>query len=270
MKYLIELNDILYICEHWLALEQECDIHKIIGENHQLIFKSSFTLSDKNFFNRRQGRPHGGVLWLIEKKLKIRDFVLLSDQISKIIIELNNNTSIAIYGVWLGFDDTQNRAGSFAAFQNNLLILESELSILNATETPFVFMGDFNADLNRKRRFDKHFNKFMVSNNLSACENLFATGELKYTYKKGRTTAYIDYALCRSDNNEFITAYNILNDPEDTSDHQPIRIEIEYDSTSLHVSESAPKNSKRNGVRSSRRLSISILNSKLNQIISLF
>ena len=104
-------------------------------------------------------------------------------------------------------------------------------------------MGDFIADLNRKRRFDKHFNKCMASNNLSVCENLFAAGELNYTYKKGRTTAYIDHALCRSDNNEFITAYNILNDPEDTSDHQPIRIEIEYDSTSFHVSESALKNS---------------------------
>ena len=223
-------NDIIFICEHWLAQEEENNVHKFIGVDHQLIFLSHFNLANKKFFEKKQGRPHGGVLWLVSNKLILKDFVQLSDQISKIVIQINQVTDLTIYGVWLGFDDTQNRAESFSSFKNNLLILESELKIPDATEAPFVFVGDFNADLNRKKRFDNYLNKFLVENNLISCESIFEKSELNYTYKKGKNTAYIDHAICRIKHNEYITHYSILNDPENASDHQPIQIEVVCDS----------------------------------------
>ena len=189
--------------------------------------------------------PHGGMLWLVSNKLNIKDFVQLSEQISKIVIEINRATDLSLHGIWLGFDDNRNRAGSFLAFKNNLLILEAELKILDATEAPFIFMGDFNADLNRKRRFDKYLNNFLSENSLKACESLFEKCELNYTYKKGKSTAYIDHAICRLQNNEYITHYSILNDPGNTSDYQPIKLEIECDSIDQSSEVTANINSKR-------------------------
>ena len=71
-----------------------------------------------NFFYKTQGRPHGGILWLIANKLKIKDFIILSKQISKLTSELNFSNTLAIYGIWFGFDDNKNRIGSLSAFKN--------------------------------------------------------------------------------------------------------------------------------------------------------
>ena len=152
----------------------------------------------------------------------------MSEQISKIVIELNSFQEFTIYGNWLGYDDTRDRAGSFSAFQNNLTFLASEVESLKAKQEPFILIGDFNADLKRKRRFDKYLNTFLQDNELVACENLFEPSEINYTYKKGKTTAYIDHALCASHENQFISNYEIMNDPENASDHFPIKIQAEF------------------------------------------
>ena len=198
---------------------------------------SSFSLADKNFFNKKQGRPHGGTLWIVKNNLKIKDYSVLSEQISKITIELSPYQEFTIYGNWLGYDDTRNRTGSFSAFQNNLTLLASEMDLSKVKEESCIVIGDFNADLNRNKRFDKYLNNYLRENGLVACENLFEQSELNYTYKKGKTTAYIDHALCVADDNHFVTGYGILNDPENASDHFPIKIQTEF---TTH--EAAPKN----------------------------
>ena len=105
----------------------------------------------------------------------------MSEQVSKVIIVLNKFQDFTIYGSWLGYYDTRNRAGSFSAFQNNLTLLASEIELLNAKESHFLLIGDFNADLNRKRRFDKYLNNYLHDNDLVACEKLFKKSDLNYT-----------------------------------------------------------------------------------------
>ena len=211
-----------------MASEQENLVHDLIGNEHQLVFRSSFSLAEKNFFSKKQGRPHGGTLWIIRKNLKIKDYVVLSEEISKIIIETNQFQEFTIYGNWLGYDDSRNRASSFSAFQNNLTLLASEIEFLNAKESQFLLVGDFNADLKRKRRFDKYLSSYLHENKLIACEDLFEKGDLNYTYKKGKNKAYIDHAICAANNNQFITGYGVLNDPENASDHLPLKIQAEF------------------------------------------
>ena len=158
---LIYLNDIIFICEHWLAKEQEFIVHDILKENqHQILFESGFSLAEKEFFNKKRGRPFGGTLWAIRHEINVKEYVILSNQISKITIQLNTIEELVIYGVWLGFDDSNNRAKSNQEFPNNLDFLQSEITYLNCAETSYIILGDFNADLNR--RFDKHLKKFLA------------------------------------------------------------------------------------------------------------
>ena len=227
LQYLVLFNDIIFVCEHWLAQEQEYIIHDLLNDNnHQILFLSDYTLAEKEFFQKKKGRPFGGSLWIIRNDLKIKDFCILSGQISKIVIEINSFENLAIYGVWLGYDDSKNRINSNQAFLSNLAILESEVSLNLSTETSFIIVGDFNADLKRNRRFDKHLSTFMNSNNLVACENLFNTKDINYTYEKGKHLAYIDHAICHLKDSKLVTGYGILNDPDNASDHQPLKIEI--------------------------------------------
>ena len=85
--------------------------------------------------------------------------------------------------------------------------------------------------MRRNRRFDKHLGNFLNKNNFDACENLFKSDEHNYTYKKGKNFAYIDHAICLK-TAKFITGYGVLKDPENVSDHHPIKIEIEYNKIS--------------------------------------
>ena len=223
-----------------MAQEQEYLVHDILKYNtHQLLFESDFSLAEKEFFEQKKGRPFGGTLWIIRNNLKIKDYFILSGQISKVVIELNSLEVLVIYGVWLGFDDSKNRQNSNQSFLNNLSILEGEISMNLATETAFVIVGDFNADLHRNRRFDKHLCNFLNNNSLVACENLFKSDDLNYTYKKGKNFAYIDHAICLK-TAKFITGYGVLYDPDNVSDHQPIKIEIEYNKINETSTDSIP------------------------------
>ena len=96
--------------------------------------------------------------------LKIKDYFILSGQISKVVIILYSLEVLVICGVWLGFDDSKNRQNSYQSFLNNLSIFEGEITMNLATETAFVIVGDFNADLHKYRRFDKHFSNFLNNN----------------------------------------------------------------------------------------------------------
>ena len=84
-------------------------------------FQKQLFLGRKKFLCK--GRPHGGILWIVRNNLKIKDFVILSEQISKIVIELNQYQEFTIYGNWLGYD-SRNRASTLSSFQTILTLLE--------------------------------------------------------------------------------------------------------------------------------------------------
>ena len=52
LKQLVLFNEIVFICEHWLAQEEEYNLYECITEDQQILFKSSFSLAEKNFFNK--------------------------------------------------------------------------------------------------------------------------------------------------------------------------------------------------------------------------
>ena len=167
-------------------------------------------------------------MWVLRSDLEIKEYIAFNEQVSKISIKLNKDVDLVLFGIWLGFDDSKNRAISNAAFLNNLALLENEINTLKAIETPFLLFGDFNADLNLNKRFDKHLKEFLTTNKLMSWEQAFTQSDIDYTYKKGKTKAYIDH-IFYSEKTNFIVDYQILNDSEDVSDHRPITCNFDID-----------------------------------------
>ena len=62
LKQLILFNEIVFICEHWLAQEGDYNLHECITEDQQILFKRSFSLAEKNFFNKKKADLSGGLL----------------------------------------------------------------------------------------------------------------------------------------------------------------------------------------------------------------
>ena len=105
-----------------------------------------------------KGRPYGGRCWVVRKSLKVIEYVSLSNALSKITIEDLKGSRVSVFGIWQPFDD-----GSllrFSSLQSNLSMLAAELMLVNDVFS--LIVGDFNADFNRGRRFDKE---------IDVCEN---------------------------------------------------------------------------------------------------
>ena len=65
------------------------------------------------------------------------------------------------------------------------------MDLSKVNEESCIVIGNFNADLNRNKRFDKYLNNYLRENGLVACENLLEQSELNYTYKKCKTMRMI-------------------------------------------------------------------------------
>ncbi|CAF1122752.1 unnamed protein product, partial [Brachionus calyciflorus] len=104
---------------------------------------------------------------------------------------------ITNFGVWLKFDD--NSSESLENFQSNLLMLESEIKNNVEKNQPFVIMGDWNADLERGRRFDIIFKDFVNNTDLIISDDL-------------DSQKMVDVKICNDNNN--------------SSDHLPITIKV--------------------------------------------
>ena len=165
VEKLLKENDIIFIIEHWLAVEEFHEFNIIDTSNFNILFTSEFSLKDKS-----RGRPYGGKMWFVKKGINILACYELSNNIMVISVELGNGKSLQIYGVWLKFDD--NSSESLENFQSNLLMLESEIKNNVEKKQPFVIMGDWNADLERGRRFDVIYKDFVNNNDLIISDDL--------------------------------------------------------------------------------------------------
>ena len=155
--------------------------------NFNIIFTSEFSLEE-----RRRGRPFGGKMWLTRKNVNVVACTELSQSIMGISIELENNKLLHVYGVWLKFDD--NSKESLDEFKSSIIILESEIKNCIDRDLPFIVMGDWNADLNRDRRFDEIFRQFIVKNNLYVSDD-FDINNVGYTYKNSDYKASLDHIV---------------------------------------------------------------------------
>jgi hypothetical protein len=210
---LVNSTQINFICEHWLSIEEEYLLRESFN-THNTFFHSEFSELEN-----RKGRPFGGTVWLIDKDIKVNEFIVHNKHLSSVRLNYNG-LEMSIIGVWMPYDD-----GSLDSVCRILSVfseIESLLDNIPITE-PYIVMGDWNCDINRGRRMDEHLKIFLDDNDLFGCENKFYQGVIN-TYKKGDYSAHIDHILCPKYLCDDIIKCEILDDLMNTSDHKPIKI----------------------------------------------
>ena len=76
IKKLIDNNDICLFIEHWLDLYEKYLLEDICSD-HNIYFHSDY---DKS--KCKNGRPYGGMCWVIKKSINILNFVQYNEKIS--------------------------------------------------------------------------------------------------------------------------------------------------------------------------------------------
>jgi hypothetical protein len=219
---LIQTSNITFLCEHWLAEEEEYYCQHVSKEKN-VLFHGSFSLNDKH-----KGRPHGGYLWAIDKDIKINKYEHFSKELSRVDLNVENE-NISIIGVWLQFDNNSSEA--LASFELNLSIISSIIDDNVNKNISTIVIGDFNADLNRKKRFDQLLVKFKD-------ENLLSNDECKgYSYRNGQYESKIDHIFVKHINERVcLQNFMIVNDELSMSDHTALSAVIKIENDSINDS----------------------------------
>jgi len=122
-------------------------------------------------YNYTRGRPFGGQGWLINSSFVLKEFNFINKQISYIHVGIGTN-DIVLIGVYLPFNDNTNESKS--TYEISLSIIYTLCKKFELNNVPCMIFGDFNADINRKNKFDLLLNEFIRENKLIILENLFA------------------------------------------------------------------------------------------------
>ena len=200
-----------FFIEHWLG-EEESDLFSKLSDQHSILFDADFSCADR-YASNKNGRPHGGLCWVIRNNLRIIEYANLSKSLSRVAIEDLKGSRVSIFGIWQPFDD--GSIMKYSILQSNLSMLSAEPRDLSGEDV--MIMGDFNADFSRGKRFDKTFSNFMSEHNFTKIVDL--TGVQAPTYRNKNCCAVIDHIFSNSSLIPRISDFCVLQDALDVSDH---------------------------------------------------
>lgn len=221
VKLLMSKFDICFFCEHWLG-ESEGYLFNDLCSHQASFFSADFENNEK-----RKGRPYGGRCWIINNNIPIKSYEVLNKAVSRVVVVNDDGFNTIIYGIWQPYDDNSIERLSF--YHSTLAMLEADMK--DFSDSRIVIMGDFNSDLNRGKRFDLLFKKFIDRSGLFVMSEKFGKGNLT-TYSKGEYRATIDHILGNKNSYDCTGNFEVMNYSEDVSDHKPIscNLEIIYNS----------------------------------------
>jgi hypothetical protein len=209
---LIENNDIVFICEHWLNKHEKFLINNLCKKEETVFFSSPIESSSY------LGRPWGGICWVIHKKVKIVNFEQIEEGIS--ILNFNyNKERYSIIGVYLQYNS--HKIEHAIRYESQLSLLERKIDEIIRRKEKVFLMGDFNGDIYRK----KYNNDFKLHNWIQKTKLLNVlplVNSPKYTYESGKNRSYLDYVLSDPSDKEIKIEVKIEQHRLNTSDHVAI------------------------------------------------
>ena len=220
IEKLINENDVCFFIEHWLG-NAEANYLNEISSNHSTIFSSDFNNSELGGARGFKGRPFGGRCWVVRNNIKVINYEILSQSISRITIQSVKIATTTIYGIWQPFDD--GSLEKLSLLYSSLSLLKADL--LDVSHQDILILGDFNADFSRNKRFDKIFLNFLNENSLFDTACLFNVDKVP-TYFKGSYTATLDHVCTNLSALQKVEDFLVYNDALCTSDHRAIRCSI--------------------------------------------
>jgi len=138
---LIENNDIVFICEHWLNKHENFLINNLCKKEETVFFSSP--IESTSYL----GRPWGGICWVINKKVEIVNVEQIEEGIS--ILNFNyNKERYSIIGVYLQYNS--HKIEHAIRYKSQLSLLESKMDEIIRRKEKVFLMGDFNGDIKGK------------------------------------------------------------------------------------------------------------------------
>ena len=235
VKSLVAENSILFICEHWLRPEE---IHMVIESDFSPYWTQLKSSIDP--LQPLSGRPYGGCGFICEKKPGIvyQPIKCESDRISGIEVIVQGKKTLAIFGVYMPFDD--RRVYSLESYMETLSELQGYLD--NESSLPCMVVGDFNAHLPQARVLTKNWHRRKPFSKRSALlydftkENGFYVGNFSYTqpvnftYQNSNCSSYIDHVLLSERLHPHLVGCEIIDKSADNvSDHLPIKATLKIE-----------------------------------------
>jgi exonuclease III len=141
----LEKQDIIFIQEHWLNEYEIHNLHQYINSyNHNAHLISSIDLNEN-----KQGRPHRGIGWLINKKIKIiknKEIKNTSERIS-ILKLLDDSLIIRVY-----LHCNNNDISSYNQHLHAINQLRGIIQNEEKTSMGILILGYFDLDLQQETK----------------------------------------------------------------------------------------------------------------------
>ena len=203
---LIKENDITFLQETMITeIRKMKEIIK--NENDYYIYSIDAEKCEK------QGRPRGGMTWIIRKNLNAR-VTHHSKRISQLTIG-----NIAIIGAhMIYYDGSKENNTNYEIDINHIIQIYKELKEKYET----IIVGDFNAEIDRNNQIDVIFTKKLEENDLQCMDKKYIQKENK-TFWKNNKDAWIDHVIA-STTNDTIEQVTIDDDEDNLSDHLTMKV----------------------------------------------
>lgn len=231
IKKLIQNHDICFFSEHWLDSNEKYFFDDV-AEQHHIFYQADMV--NRNLI---QGRPFGGICWVIKNSIEIVSQNFFNNKVS--CIELNDNGKhLFVYGAWMPFDNKKSENDN--TYQSYLSLIEGQIK--NNKGSMNLVIGDFNSDINRGNKFDCYLRKFISKCKLFSCtEN---KNKDNFTYQNGNYKSTIDYILLSNNSKKNLVTSEIIFDILDCSDHKPISASIKITSLNRKIEHHSSINNK--------------------------
>ena len=99
---LINSYDICFFIEHWLSNEEAYKFNKLCSDQ-SILFNADYSTESR--LTRGRGRPFGGRCWTVHKRFTVVEYVVISQALSKIVVEGPNISRTTLLGIWQPFDN---------------------------------------------------------------------------------------------------------------------------------------------------------------------
>ena len=141
---------------------------------------------------------------------------------------------LVVVGVWPSFDD--NKSETADCFRHHLELLAEVAKECRRRCVQFAFVGNWNADIGRQKRFDRMLREFISQNLLFSPAGSSAT-HTYYKKMKNATpstaaiyySARLDYIMIPAEAVESIRDFKVVRVERETSDHRPVLIKLSID-----------------------------------------
>ena len=231
---LIKRHDVIFICEHWLKVNELNSISDMCGNDYLICFlKSSI-----DPYNDLRGRSYGGTGFLCKKKSNVAYKIIEcnNDILHGLQVLVNQTVALSIIGVYLLFYDSSE--GNTELYIDTLVSLQCVLDECD-NQAPTIILGDTNTVLPQDEMLtDRWFQKrpyfkwsgmlydFLNQNEMTVANFMFKQ-KVSHTYQQGDKQSYIDHMFVPQYFSENIMDCKILSEDLDSmSDHTAVSMAV--------------------------------------------